>query len=84
MGETYKGYTIERSELSGASHKFTFQHKDYDGAPDAGDHRCGYGPTVMDCKQQIEEIEEFRSDRALARARNVKPNATIAGGGNAN
>lgn len=63
MSETYKGYIIERSDFQDQRHKFAFRHNDYDGAEDAGDYRSGLGPTVMDCKRQIEEIEELRNDR---------------------
>lgn len=37
---------------------FAFVHDDYDGAPDAGDHRHGFGHTVEDCKEQIAEMIE--------------------------
>lgn len=30
-------------------------HKDYDGAEDARDDRCGYGSSIEDCKLQIDE-----------------------------
>ena len=33
-----------------------FSHEDYDGAPDAGDQRCGEGKTLEDCIDQINEM----------------------------
>lgn len=35
---------------------FVFSHKDFDGAPDSNDSRCGYGPTVEDCMEQIDDL----------------------------
>ena len=37
---------------------WTFVHDDYDGAPDANDHRCGDGVDVPDCKRLIDEMIE--------------------------
>ncbi len=36
---------------------YTYTHKDYDGAPDSGDRRCGYAGSVDECKADIDEIE---------------------------
>lgn len=36
---------------------YVFVHDDYDGADDANDSRSGFGPTVDDCKNQIDEME---------------------------
>ena len=63
----YRGYTIsyDPPPIPMRSSDWAFVHDDYDGAPinsesdDGGDRRCGYGASVEDCKQQIDEqIEE--------------------------
>jgi hypothetical protein len=44
--------------ISPSTHVFTnytFVHDDYDGAPDGGDTRCGYGDSVESCMRQIDE-----------------------------
>lgn len=35
--------------------RWQWAHPDYDGAPDSGDDRCGYGRTLRECMQQIDE-----------------------------
>lgn len=37
---------------------WNFVHKDFDGAPDANDHRCGTGKDVADCLNQIRDMED--------------------------
>lgn len=63
----YRGYTIhyDPPPIPLRSSDWAFVHDDYDGAPihsesdDCPDHRCGFGASVEDCKQQIDEqIEE--------------------------
>jgi hypothetical protein len=34
-----------------------FHHKDFDGAPDANDHRCGHGASYEDCLDQIADMD---------------------------
>lgn len=41
----------------GRSSTFAFCHDDYDGAEDANDNRCGYGASIEDCINEIEELE---------------------------
>lgn len=41
-----------------------FYHDDYDGAPDANDHRAGSGADVKDCIDQIKDIEDDLTTRA--------------------
>jgi hypothetical protein len=44
--------------ISPSTHVFTnytFIHDDYDGAPDGGDMRCGYGDSVENCMKQIDD-----------------------------
>jgi hypothetical protein len=52
----YKDYKIYREYYP--FERWTFVHDSYDGAPDAGDHRCGNEKTVDDCIEQIDEIED--------------------------
>ncbi len=42
-----------------------YAHEDYDGAPDSGDHRCGFGKTREDCIERIEEYIEDQDDEPL-------------------
>lgn len=35
---------------------FEFHHKDYDGAPDSGDCRCGFAATLADALAQIDDL----------------------------
>ena len=56
---TYRGFEIYRNPQAmapGAEWQFT--HKDYDGAPDANDDRCGHGSSIDDCKDQIDEMSD--------------------------
>lgn len=64
MVEQYRGYNITywAKPVPTRAWDYDFAHEDYDGAPDSGDHRCGNGASVEDCKEQIDEIiedEEF-------------------------
>lgn len=61
----YRGYTITRWAPpipTWRSHLYQFCHTDYDGAPDAHDHRHGSAATVEEAMAeidaQIEETEE--------------------------
>lgn len=36
--------------------RWTWEHPDYDGAPDSGDDRCGHARTLTECRQQIDEM----------------------------
>lgn len=58
---TYRGYHIyfDAPPIPTRSCDWHFYHDDYDGAPDAGDNRYGHGPTEADCREQIDEIEEW-------------------------
>lgn len=53
----YRGYRI----YIGMFMPYDFAHDDYDGAPDAGDNRCGYGSSIEACKAEIDDIEEERA-----------------------
>lgn len=43
---------------NGRGHDYAFAHDDFDGAPDAGDHRCGAAATIEACKAEIDVYEE--------------------------
>jgi hypothetical protein len=63
--ETYRNYIIRKTDpvppIPGwEQFKFSFTHKDYDGDCDP---RHGHGPTVMDCKRQINEAIEDDGDQ---------------------
>jgi hypothetical protein len=51
----YKDYRIYESDCGPRIARFSFVHKDYDGDDDK---RCGYGFTVSDCKNEIDEITD--------------------------
>lgn len=59
----YKDYTIhyDPPPIPIRTMDWHFYHKDYDGAPEylydgfSSDTRCGDGPSVEDCKAQIDE-----------------------------
>lgn len=54
----YRKYRIYISDYSGLGMDYTFVHDDYDGAPNAGDHRCGFAESIEACKAVIDEIED--------------------------
>jgi hypothetical protein len=47
----YRGYTIETDSLWG----YTFAHRDYDGAEDSQDGRCGAYETLRECLNWIDD-----------------------------
>ena len=56
--ERYGPYTIDHNGFS-----YTWCHDDYDGSPyetggPPADRRGGYGTSVKDCKDQIDELED--------------------------
>lgn len=55
----YRDYEIAPNPCNIAREcDWVFSHKDFDGAPDANDSRCGFGPTVEDCKAQIDDLAD--------------------------
>ena len=55
----YKKYRICLSDLYEVhGFQYNYVHNDYDGAPDAGDSRCGVARTVQEAKDQIDERDE--------------------------
>lgn len=60
--ELYRGYWIDYNPppIPVRDCDWSFSHIDFDGP---GDNRYGYGPSIEDCKAQIDEqIEEQRCD----------------------
>ena len=49
----YMDYLIQQNDSCGG--KYSFVHDGYDGAPDANDHRYGFGSSIEDCIQQINQ-----------------------------
>lgn len=62
----YKNYRIYLNDFNAHPNAwqvaFVFVHEDYDGAPDAGDDRCGYGPSIIACMNEIDNLEDSYSD----------------------
>lgn len=60
MKTEYRDYIIEYNPppIPVFTHDWAFCHKDFDGAPDSGDYRCGTGEDIEDCKHQIDAMEE--------------------------
>jgi hypothetical protein len=40
-----------------------FYHDDFDGAPDAGDNRCGSAGSLAECLREIADLMEDSNDR---------------------
>lgn len=55
---TYGDWTIYSSRPPVPGVNFEFAHKDYDGAEDAGDNRCGFASTIEDARLQIDALEQ--------------------------
>lgn len=66
MSEMYRDYHIifERPPIpASCGMDYSFQHKDFD----LGDNRCGSGPSIQDCKDQIDEqIAEIAEEGSWA------------------
>lgn len=60
MVNEYRGYYIFFEPVPVPSKKFDYQfvHKDFDGAPDSGDSRYGAAPSVQECIDKIDELED--------------------------
>lgn len=50
-------------------------HDDYDGAEDAGDHRCGSAASVFDCLNEIHAWEDENDTRPLTENEQAKIDA---------
>lgn len=55
--EAYKGYEITVAPAYQREFRFNFCHPDYDGP---GDKRCGFGKSIEDCRNWIDELEAER------------------------
>lgn len=53
----YRGMTIyyNPAPIPGGP-LWSWEHPDYDGAPDSGDDRAGDGLTIQECEEQIDEL----------------------------
>ena len=51
-----RGWTISKTN-EWPDHEWTFVHENYYGAPDRNNHLCGTGPTMLDCIEQISELD---------------------------
>lgn len=58
----YRGYRVHVNHCNiHSSVDWVFAHEDYDGAEDANDGRAGCGPSIEDCRSQIDEQIEEKS-----------------------
>ena len=57
---TYRDYIL--ADDAHPWYKWSFAHDGFDGAPDSGDVRFGYGRTVEDCLDEIDLIIEEEND----------------------
>lgn len=60
-GETYRNWHIryDPPPIPSRACDWQFAHNDFDGAPDAGDNRCGHAPSLEAAKAEIDAwIEE--------------------------
>ena len=64
MKYRHNSYTIQYlpKPIPTRRYDWSYWHDDYDGAPDAFDHRHGDAASVEDCKREIDEIEAFEAD----------------------
>ena len=58
----YGKWRIYISDIDDARMAWAYAHDDYDGAPDAGDYRCGYTATVEACKAEIDWMTDGKID----------------------
>ena len=74
----YRDYKITRciEPVMCAHYDWEFVHVDYDGAPDAHDHRCGFADSLDDARAEIDIIEEAEEDDRIydeLRERGITP-----------
>lgn len=48
---------VLNKDAYGPSDRFSWQHKDFDGAPDANDARTGYAPSLDGAMDAIDDLE---------------------------
>ena len=56
----YKGYRIYPGDTGSA--EWLFHHKEYSGP---SDYRCGYGDSIEDCQDEIDQILLWESENEL-------------------
>ena len=65
----YKDYEISYNPkvIPDRRWDYDFQHNDYDGACDSGDHRWGEADSIASCKAQIDalDVSELRAERGI-------------------
>ena len=56
----YRGYLIDYDPppIPVRDCDWQYAHKDFDGAPDGCDHRCGFAPTYQACVEAIDDLIE--------------------------
>lgn len=59
----YRDFEITTLPAYARQFRYQYEHKDFDGAPDAGDMRYGSCETIEQC---IEAIDEWYEDQELA------------------
>ena len=57
---TYRNYTIyyDPPPIPLRTMDWHFVHRDFDGAEDAGDNRCGSAPSEQECRDEIDALED--------------------------
>jgi hypothetical protein len=58
----YGRWRIYISDMEMRGFEWAFAHDDYDGAPDAGDSRCGHAGSVAACKAEIDDRTDGNID----------------------
>ncbi len=58
--ESYRGWVIKYDPppVPFRNCDWAFVHRDFDGAPDAGDHRYGHAASVVEAKAAIDSLIE--------------------------
>jgi len=54
--------SYDMKPIPSRAHDWELVHKDYDGAPDSGDHRAFTGPSIDDVYQQAIEYNEEKDN----------------------
>lgn len=64
MREQYRDFTIyyDPPPIPVRTCDWHYVHKDYDGAPDGNDNRCGHAPSLEDAKAEIDDWYEEQSE----------------------
>ena len=54
-------------------------HRDFDGAPDSGDRRCGYAASATDAMKAIDEIEDEMREEEIMKSKEMSLRDYFAG-----